>query len=963
MIHDLQLAKSPALYELALAVGHSTNLKQNCDTFLKALIKSKHLSYAAVLGKTCLVNPDVPCRYVIYHALPGARSLPKIISDDHAILKELKSKPFFSWSYKCDGFQELIQEKDVEGGTYAVFRLGDFGFLKMFSESRKSPFSEDEMTELQAVIGKFAISLKMNIAQEQLKNEIASRKRTELQLTETKDAYRELFENMYDAIVVHDKDNYITDFNKAARKMLGLPKTVNSGEISVLDFVHPDEVDRVIQYDEERSQKGFCSDFELKIRTLDGDLKYIHVNSTAIFKDGAYVGAKNLIRDITKQRMAEKQIVNSELLFRKIINTSLDSIILINEEGQILEWNDFALKTFGFTKKEVLGKFVWNRIVPSRFRKAYFAEMDRFLKTGESAIVNKRFEISALRKNGEEFPIELVVSPIRIEQDYFFSLFLRDITSRKRSQNDLLRAKHAAEQARLAEQQFLANMSHEIRTPMNAVIGMTHLLYESEPSDTQLEYLDALKFSADSLLGIINNILDLSKIGAGEMEFEKRPFNLAELMRGLQQSFQFKVKDKPISVVMDLDYRIENMLMGDSTKLNQILTNLLGNASKFTHHGTIGIGAKLLEKVGNLYNIEFQVHDTGIGIPESKLSQIFDSFKQADLAVTRNYGGTGLGLSIVKKLIEMQGGSIEVESDVGQGSVFRFNLPLEDSGEKAESQSRKMEITQRDVDKALEAVSILVVEDNFMNQKLITKILDIWKCTYEIAKNGEEGVRFSKNKKYDLILMDVHMPKMDGCEATSSIRGDEENPNQEVPIIALTAAALLDEKKRVFESGMNDFLTKPFSPNVLKELLRKWLNLDERIQSNSTPGKQQGVRSCKTDFSYLSEFSGGDENFIMEMIETFLKESPGVLEEIKEAFRLRELEKLYNLTHRLRPTLMMMGMNTQENMAETIEKMAKSGDFKEDRMDQLIKQLYVDVCEVIPELKSKLKQMQKNTCY
>ena len=955
LIEDISLVQ-----DLALAIGTSFSVQENCSTFLNVLVEQLELNFAAIWIKQGVFEEEKQSEYQLIYALPESKIIASSIPTNHPIPTLLaEGNDFLVRTNTTADFESFVEEKDFTDGFYLIFKLSDLGFLKMHAPSNSFALETLDFNQMIPIVHRFAISLKTGIAYEQLKNERSIRRNAQELLKQSTEEYQDLFENTHDAIIFHDKHGNITNYNKEARKMLGLKPSTQSEKINILDYILPEEYDRVMNFYQTRVKNGMVSDFELRVKTYDGILKYIRVNSNAFYVDGEYAGARDLIRDITEQKMAAQAIRNNELKYRQIIDTSLDSIIVINEEGRVTEWNDFAVETFGYTKEEVKDKFVWNTIIPHRFRKAYFKEMEHYWNTGSSPVINNRFEISALRKSGEEFPIELSVTPIQIDDKHFFSLFIRDITTRKKVKDDLLKAKHTAEQARLAEQQFLANMSHEIRTPMNAVIGMTHLLYETEPTPVQSEYLDALKFSGDSLLGIINNILDLSKIGAGELEFEKRAFNLEELLRSLQVSFQFKVKEKPISVVMDLDYKIENMVMGDPTKLNQILTNLLGNASKFTHHGTIGLSALLLEEENNIYNIEFVVHDTGIGIEEKKIKTIFDSFKQADAAVTRKYGGTGLGLSIVKQLVEMQGGSISVESTLGKGSIFKFNLPLENSGEKAVDQSEKLEITQQEVDKALEDVSILIVEDNFMNQKLITKILDIWNCKYHIAKNGLEGVNLCEANKYDIILMDVHMPEMDGCEATINIRANKENPNNEVPIIALTAAALLDEKKRVFESGMDDFLTKPFSPNVLKGLLRKWLNLDEKIYAKVNSNKAPKEQSSKTDFSYLSEFSGGDEGFIIEMIETFLIETPTALEQIKTAFADNNFSNLHDHAHRMKPTLMMMGMSAQEKKAETIERMAKSGDFKLDNMRQIINELYVEVCEVLPELRSKLMQLKR----
>ncbi len=491
---------------------------------------------------------------------------------------------------------------------------------------------------------------------------------------------------------------------------------------------------------------------------------------------------------------------------------------------------------------------------------------------------------------------------------------------------------------------------------MNAVIGMTHLLYETKPNELQKEYLDSLRFSADSLMAIISNILDLSKIGAGEVEFESKPFDLVQLIHSLQRTFQFKVREKPISTVIDIDPAIQHLVVGDSTRLNQIFTNLLGNASKFTQRGTIGIKATLLEKTMDNYLIEFRVHDTGIGIAKEKQETIFQNFKQADLSITRSFGGTGLGLTIVKELVELQHGSIKLESELGKGSVFIFSLPFKSAGLAASNPITEPEENQTDIDTVLHDLQVLLVEDNVMNQKLASRILSKWGAQYKIASDGEIAVQASKEQKYDLILMDIHMPNMDGCEATTLIRGSVSNPNQGTPIIALTAAALLEEKTRALEAGMNDFITKPFSPRILKEQVLKTLGFKRALITKKKPTVAQAI---DVDLKYLNEFSGGDIYFIRDMLETFIREAPITFGRIKTALEEQDQKEVYKGIHKIKPSFMMLGMQNQYKAAAEVESQVRKEEFDMSAVKNAIIQLAHDTQLAIPILEDKLQQINQ----
>ena len=522
---------------------------------------------------------------------------------------------------------------------------------------------------------------------------------------------------------------------------------------------------------------------------------------------------------------------------------------------------------------------------------------------------------------------------------------------------ELNKAKITAEQSQRAEQQFLANMSHEIRTPMNAVIGMTHLLYETPLTAIQKEYVSSLQFSADNLMGLINNILDLSKIEAGELQFEEEPFNLKKLMIGLHKAYELKLKSQPVLVTLDFDPLVQNMILGDSTRLNQILNNLLSNASKFTQQGAINIRVLLLKKENHRYWIEFQIQDSGIGIPKEKVNLIFQNFKQADTDVSRKYGGTGLGLTIVKELVELQGGIIKVESTLSEGSIFKVLLPLSFTDIKAGEEEEKNKEDRAIKENFLKKLSLLVVEDNEMNQKLITKILEIWDVTFDLSINGMEAISLTQQKQYDMILMDINMPIIDGVEATNIIRKDKQNLNHKTPIMAMTAAALLEEKNKALQAGMNDYITKPFSPNILLDKIYYLMNKDSQKPASKMLEVDNETTTTPTfDLEYLYNFSNGDQKFVHDMVQTFLKEIPIALEVLQTGIIEKDWKIVHNTAHRLKPNFMMLGMKQQQLQSETIEQMIKKEKIDMTKFDLLTKQIKDAVTFVFPLLNQQVQE-------
>ncbi len=396
--------------------------------------------------------------------------------------------------------------------------------------------------------------------------------------------------------------------------------------------------------------------------------------------------------------------------------------------------------------------------------------------------------------------------------------------TKKRIEQDLIIAKQNAEEATLAKSRFLSTMSHEIRTPMNAVIGYTYLLMQENPKQYQLEYLKPLQFSANHLLALINDILDFSKIEAGKVEFEFIEFDLRETIDGIMKIFALKAAEKKISLDLILPNNLPDIILGDIVRINQILTNLVSNALKFTEKGGVTIELENKHETKNKIEILFKVKDTGIGIPEDKLNNIFESFTQANSSTTRKYGGTGLGLAISKKLIELLGGEIKVESKAGEGTTFSFNIQF---GKSKSLKIKKYYGDGKDVIfESMKGVKILVVEDNPVNAVLAEKFLKKWNIETDTAENGLVAVERVQEKEFDLILMDLQMPEMNGYEAALTIRNLSGSYYKNVPIVALSAEVTSEVKKEVHLYGMNDSLTKPFNPSELyhsiKNLLKKF---------------------------------------------------------------------------------------------------------------------------------------------
>lgn len=892
--------------------------------------------------------------------------------------------------------------------------------------------------------------------------DISERRRMSEAIQESEERHRQLIELLPDAVLVHSHERIIYA-NHAAVQLLNCKSIEEIMGREIMDFVHPEfrtvkknRLQRIVETGEAAPLT------EEEFIQADGNIIHVEVASKR-FVFNSTPSVLSVIRDVTESKRAEDELRK----LSRAIEQSPSSIVITDTNGTIEYANPYFSRLTGYSLDEVIGQnprvLKSGEMPPEGYR-----ELWETITSGREW----RGEFHNRKKNGELYWEYASISPIRDAQGKIthFLAVKEDMTELKKATEELHQAKEAAEAANQAKSEFLANISHEIRTPMNGVIGMTELLLGTELDLEQRDYLKMVQSSADDLLTLINDILDFSKIEAGKFELDTIDLNLQEIVEKTVETFALRVQSKGLELLSFVDPKIPEVLVGDPMRIRQILINLLGNAVKFTEKGEIEIRVALENITDGCCNVHFSIRDTGIGISKEKMDRLFKSFSQVDGSTTRKYGGTGLGLAISKKLAELMGGAIGVDSRQGQGSTFFFSLPikmgdagcvnsaevfdgvkilvvdqnvssrgilrdlLESWGLKADFEERWMNVVERlqvanlagdpfrilimnvllplkdainfvdefrdpqkfgdlsivlltaakpypdchdilyvskpvkqsellkrlkqkrlsddeDITKRSELVReatacialgntrILLAEDNMINQKLMISLLQKMGCRIRAVANGLDAVSALDVDDFDVILMDVQMPEMDGFEATARIRQLETERGGHIPIIALTAHVMKGDREKCLAAGMDDYLSKPIKRDELERIIKKYSSFIEYAVAASPPPIP--IQSAPLDWLSLVDMMNGDEELAESLVQQYIEEAQAQIEELRDAADKNDFKSIAAAAHRLKGVSGNLGVKTVYDLTAKLERLAKEEELEQesDLLQELVKEV------------------------
>ncbi|HYL09890.1 MAG TPA: PAS domain S-box protein, partial [Candidatus Acidoferrales bacterium] len=774
----------------------------------------------------------------------------------------------------------------------------------------------------------------------ELREEISERLRAEQALSQSEETTRLLLDSTAEAIYGVGLQGECTFANPSCLRMLGYDDAEELLGKNMHALIHHTRDDgRLYPVTECRLAEAFRLGLRKHVDDevfwrRDGSSFPAEYWSFPILRGKHVTGAVVTFLDITDRRQTEKELEQRTGFLNTLIEVSPLPIVVEDLTPRIVLCNEAFEKLFGFTMEEA-AKFSIDALVSTpELRAEAEALTGQVRSTGTVHKIARR-----RRKDGSLVDVEIHGVALRAGGKLAgqFALY-QDITERKKKEKELQEAKEAAESASRAKSEFLANMSHEIRTPLNAVMGMTDLILDTELNAEQRDHLDLVRSSANALLGIVNDILDFSKIEARHLELERIPFGLRETLGDILKMLAVRAQQKSLKLGLEIVPEAPENLVGDPGRLRQILVNLIGNGIKFTESGEVIVRVRGRSVQAGEADLEFAVSDTGTGIAKEMHSKIFEAFSQADSSTTRKYGGTGLGLSITAQLVKLMGGEIQLESELGRGSTFRFTVKFQVSGKPelktsssspetppAKIQARSGNPPSMGVPTGLQ---FLLAEDNAVNQRLAIGLLEKCGNRVAVAANGREVLEALHRQSFDAVLMDVQMPEMGGLEATRLIRQREKFLGGHIPIIAMTAHAMKGDREKCLEAGMDGYVSKPIRPDALFGEIKKHMKTANQAQQSPPPVQSAESHDPVLDTADVLNRVAGDAELLAELVSVFRGDCPQQMQLLRESVGASDAHSVERTAHALKGALANLGALRARKVAAQLEQMGRGGDLQ-----------------------------------
>lgn len=750
-----------------------------------------------------------------------------------------------------------------------------------------------------------------------------------------------LITNLQSGVLLEDENRKIALVNQRFCNKFGIP--AKPEQLIGVDCIAAIEQSKVLFKEEEEFVDRVNEILQNRKLVLNDilflkDGRIFERDYIPVFIENRYSGHLWNYRDVTEQHKIVDAIRRSEEKYRGIIENMNLGLIEVDLEEKIQYANQSFCQMCGYEADEILGK-----VASELFVRGENAEEMSNKNLLRQEGVSDAYELAIRNKRGEKKWWLISGGPlINPEGTRIGSIGIHyDITEEKKLQSDLVDAKYLAEESAKAKEIFLANMSHEIRTPMNGIVGMARQLSKTSLTKDQTFYLDTIKVAADNLLVILNDILDLSKIEAGKLSVEKVPFDVRNSMKQSCMVLAPKAEEKGLQLNCNVDSSVESTLIGDPFRLNQVMLNVIGNAIKFTEKGSIDINCTLSELKTKEAALLINVQDSGIGMEQDYLEKIFDQFSQEDRSTARQYGGTGLGMNISQQLVSLMGGELTIFSEKGKGTTVSIKIPYELT---THDQAVLTDIKEADYS-LLKGKRVLIAEDNELNRLVIETTLSYYDMKMEFATNGKEAISHLERKNFDLILMDVQMPVMDGIEACRFIR---KNITRDLPIIALTANVFKGDRDIYFSEGMNDIVPKPFEEKELMDVLMKWVASGKKINLNDKPEVKKS-ENLSFSLKKLEEISRGNQGFVDRMLTIFYKQSNDAIIQLKEAVENNDHLSISKIAHKIKPSLDNLAIDILTDKVRELEKIDQEKEITE------VSELVKNFCDLLEKVVQKIK--------